>query len=235
MKLILIRHGEPNYETDSLTPKGEAEAALLQERLRNIDVKKYYCSPLGRAKKTAEIALAGTGITPEILPWIREFNGHCNDPRDGHYRHCWDLLPKDWTSYPEMYDKDKWSTSPLYENTDVDYEYGIVKAGIDNFLKEYGYIHTGNYFTIEKSNDDTIVIFCHMAVSLLIIGYLTGIAAPLMWHGFFAAPTTFFEIQTEERADNIAYFRVRAMGDYSHLYKGGEPVSDSGFKLDKIK
>lgn len=235
MKIIFIRHGEPNYEIDSLTPKGVVEATCLQERVKHIGAKKFYVSPLGRARKTAEIALEGTGIEPEVLPWIREFNGHCYDPRDGHYRHCWDLLPKDWTKYPEMYDKDCWTKAPIYKDTDVDYEYNIVKEGIDNFLKEYGYTHDGNYFKIEKRNDDTVVIFCHMAVTLLIIGYLTGIAAPLLWHGFFAAPTTFFEIQTEERADDIAYFRVRAMGDYSHLYKAGEPVSDSGFKLDRDK
>ena len=33
MKLLLIRHGDPDYERDSLTEKGHKEAALLAERI----------------------------------------------------------------------------------------------------------------------------------------------------------------------------------------------------------
>lgn len=33
MRLILIRHGDPNYEKDCLTEKGKREAALLAERI----------------------------------------------------------------------------------------------------------------------------------------------------------------------------------------------------------
>ena len=230
MKIILIRHAEPDYSIDSLTNKGWKEAEILSERVQKLNVKKFYVSPLGRARDTAKTALKGTGIEPEVLPWIREFEGKCYDPRTGRLRNCWDLLPGDWTKYEEMYDKDNWVNAPIYREMNVGAEYEKVKEGIDSLLLEYGYKREGNYCKIEKSTDDTIVIFCHMAVSLIIIGYLIGAPAPVMLHGFFAAPSTFFEIETEERADEIAFFRVRALGDYSHLYAADEPCSDSGFK-----
>lgn len=230
MKIIFVRHAEPDYSIDSLTEKGWKEAGILASRIQKLNVKKFYVSPLGRARATAETALKGTGIVPEVLPWVKEFEGRCKDPRDGHMRICWDLLPGDWTKYEEMYHRTEWVNSPLYEGTNIKECYETVKTGLDKLLAEYGYVREGAYYRIEKSNDDTIVIFCHMAVSLLMIGYLTGIAAPLMWHGFFAAPSTVFEIETEERADEIAYFRVKALGDYSHLYEAGEPCSESGFK-----
>ena len=47
MKLIIIRHGDPDYEHDTLTPKGVREAKLLSERISKLDVKAFYCSPLG--------------------------------------------------------------------------------------------------------------------------------------------------------------------------------------------
>ncbi len=128
-----------------------------------------------------------------------------------------------------MYDLEKWTDSPFYKDSNVKAEFKRVKKGLDELLLEYGYRREGMCYRIERSNDDTIVIFCHMAVSLLMIGYMLGIAPPLMWHGFFAAPSTLFEIQTEERADGLAYFRVRALGEYSHLYSAGEPCSNSGF------
>lgn len=53
MKLLFIRHGDPDYEIDSLTKKGWKEAALLAERVSQLEVKTFYVSPLGRARDTA--------------------------------------------------------------------------------------------------------------------------------------------------------------------------------------
>ena len=67
MRLIFIRHGEPDYEHDSLTEKGWREADLLVPRLRKEDsIDTIYCSPLGRALDTAKATLAATGMEPVI-------------------------------------------------------------------------------------------------------------------------------------------------------------------------
>ena len=55
MRLIIIRHGDPDYSVDSLTEKGWREAELLAERIAKLDVKAFYVSPLGRAKDTASL------------------------------------------------------------------------------------------------------------------------------------------------------------------------------------
>ena len=36
MKLLIVRHGEPNYEDDCLTEKGRREATALAERLKKL-------------------------------------------------------------------------------------------------------------------------------------------------------------------------------------------------------
>ena len=53
MRLLIVRHGDPDYSIDSLTEKGWKEAEYLSERLSKLDVKDFYVSPLGRAKDTA--------------------------------------------------------------------------------------------------------------------------------------------------------------------------------------
>lgn len=58
MRLIFIRHGDPDYVHDTLTEKGKREAELLAQRVKNWDVSKFYVSPLGRAT-------AHSGIFPE--------------------------------------------------------------------------------------------------------------------------------------------------------------------------
>ena len=72
MKLIFIRHGEPNYEIDSLTEKGWREAELLSKRTVKWNVTDFYCSPLGRAKDTDSFTLKNAGREAEILPRSEE-------------------------------------------------------------------------------------------------------------------------------------------------------------------
>ena len=57
MKILFVRHADPDYDIDSLTETGWKEAEALSDRLVKLDVKKFYCSPLGRAKDTASLTL----------------------------------------------------------------------------------------------------------------------------------------------------------------------------------
>ena len=68
MRLIIVRHGDPNYEIDSLTQTGWKEAELAADRLSKMDIKDFYVSSLGRAQDTASCTLKKmhrTGITCE--------------------------------------------------------------------------------------------------------------------------------------------------------------------------
>ena len=42
MRLLIVRHGDPDYEHDTLTEKGWREAELLSERLSKLPVKEFY-------------------------------------------------------------------------------------------------------------------------------------------------------------------------------------------------
>ena len=57
MKLLIVRHGDPDYSIDSLTERGWVEAEYLSERLSKLNVAAFYVSPLGRAKDTASLTL----------------------------------------------------------------------------------------------------------------------------------------------------------------------------------
>ena len=45
MKLLFIRHGDPDYTIDSLTEKGWKEAEFLSEKIAALDVRDFYVSP----------------------------------------------------------------------------------------------------------------------------------------------------------------------------------------------
>lgn len=65
MKILLIRHGDPDYTIDSLTEKGWREAKLLSNRLEKLEIRDFYVSPLGRARATVQPTLEKLNRTAE--------------------------------------------------------------------------------------------------------------------------------------------------------------------------
>lgn len=70
--LILLRHGESQWNLENrftgwvdvpLTPRGEEEARIAGEHLRDLPIDKVYTSVLQRAIRTGEIALEAAGKT----------------------------------------------------------------------------------------------------------------------------------------------------------------------------
>lgn len=230
MRLIFIRHGDPDYSIDSLTTKGFREAGLLSDRITQLEVRNFYCSPLGRAQDTAKVSIKNTGRTFETLDWLTEFTVEIDDPDTKKKRIVpWDLMPAYWTAVPELYDKDHWLDSEIMKSGPVREKHRKVISSIDHLLAEHGYIRSGNIYKTEKSNTDTLVFFCHLGVQFVLLSHLLGISPSVLWQGFFVAPSSVTELRTEERIKGEAYFRCTMLGDTSHLYIAGEPKSFSGF------
>ncbi len=227
MKLIFIRHGDPDYSIDSLTEKGWREAELLADRIEKWDVTDFYCSPLGRAKATAKPYFERSGREAAICGWLREFPGFVVK-EDGGKRIPWDLLPSHFTGIDDYFSSDKWLDTPLMSSGDVRDRYRDVTEGIDGILLSHGYRREGRYYRVERENRDTLVFFCHLGVMCAILSHLVNIPPVVIWQGFFVAPTSVTIVHTEEREEGVAYFRCACVGDVSHLNAAGEPVSFSG-------
>ncbi|MBR2861421.1 MAG: histidine phosphatase family protein [Clostridia bacterium] len=227
MKILIIRHGDPDYSIDSLTEKGRREAELLSERISKLDVKKFYVSTLGRARATAQYTLDKMGRTAEVCEWLKEFPPIIDKPNRAHSI-AWDWLPEDWTDKEEFFDKDAWGSVSNMKNGKVKEEFDRVNSELDKVLAQHGYKRENNYYRVENANEDTIVFFCHFGLECVLLSHLLNVSPLVLWHGFFAAPTSVTTLITEERRKGIAYFRASGLGDISHLYAGGEEPSFSG-------
>lgn len=251
MHLIFIRHADPDYKTDGLTAKGLQEALLLQDRISSWKIEDIYSSPMGRALRTAEVALEKTGRKVSVLPWLREFNYHVTDPKTGNDKCPWDWLPRDYYSQPVYFDKDCWDTTSAMESGQIREHKIEVCSGFDKLMLSYGYKRLGEKMPVylckehiseeeekidthlnayQKTLDDrNIVFFCHFGVMMQIIAHLTSISSVQLWQGFFAAPSSVTILGAEERVGGEVVFRVQCVGDCSHLLNAKEPPSSSGF------
>ena len=229
MKLLIIRHGDPNYEIDSLTEQGVIEAELLSKKLCKMDIKDFYVSPLGRAQKTASYTLEKMGRQAETLDWLREFPPQIDKPNEAKSI-CWDWLPKDWLEIPEFHDVNKWFTVGPMKDANVEAAYEKVCNGLDDLLAKHGYVRNGLRYEAVSPNEDTIVLFCHFGLECILLSHLINISPMLLWHGACAAPTSVTKLITEERERGIAYFRMGCFGDVSHLYVADvEPAFSARF------
>lgn len=233
MKLVFVRHGDPDYRNDCLTEKGQREAKLMVSSVAKLNADYYYVSPLGRAQQTAATFFNAQehpeALKTETCDWLREFTPLIDRPDHKERKSiCWDWMPEDWTAYDEFYDFNNWFNNPILEKGGVRSEIEKIYREFEKLLNKHGYFSEGRYFRAEKPNSDTIVIFCHFGITMILLSYLFKISPMVLWHSFISAPTSLTTVITEERRPGKAFFRLTSFSDASHLAEGGEPVSSSG-------
>ena len=228
MKILIIRHGEPDYSIDSLTHKGWREAELLSRRLCGMRIDDIYVSPMGRARDTARPTLEKLDRKAEVLDWLHEFRGHVISPNSGERRIPWNLAPQYWTKQPELYDREAWRENGLFRTGDVQEVYETTAAGVDELLARYGYVRYGGIWRCEKNDETTIALFCHFGLGMTILSYLLDVSPAVMWQCFFMPASSVTTLVTEERVKGEVFFKCMQLGDTSHLFAGSEPVSKAG-------
>ncbi len=245
MRLLFIRHGDPDYEHDSLTPTGKIEADLLAQRMVKEEVTHFYVSPLGRARETAEPTLSALGRTAKVKDWLQEFPATVDVSRsdllaktypntrkkpDGSFelrRVCWDMVPEMWTKDERYFDPVLWQDAPPAHAGDLKEVYQRVCTGFDELLAQHGYVRDGRIYRTEQGNHETLAFFCHFGLTSILLSHLWNTSPFVLTQGLAMAPTSVTEVFSEEREKGSVYFRASKVGDISHLYIAGRQASFS--------
>lgn len=242
MRILLVRHGEPDYDRDTLTEKGCREASLLAQAALSMCIDDCYVSPLGRARDTAARSMKVLGKEAQILDWLTEFPAKADlnmskelseafpdsSKEDNRYELqniIWDMVPSYWTEHPEYMDLNAWKQSAVAKSGDAVHIYESVCRELDLLLSSYGYMRKGRHYQVTRENTRTIACYCHFGIICALLSHLLNVSPFILWHGIALAPASVTEIVSEERQQGIASFRALRIGDISHLYAGQEPPS----------
>ena len=222
MKILLIRHADPDYENDSLTELGIEEAKLLAKRLEHERIDHIYVSTMGRAMKTASYTQKLRHQKAEAANWLQEFNTLISRP-DKDYRMDipWDILPDVWTKEEDFFNVHTFPHANMLHDSFVPMQYRDICENLDRLLAAHGYEREHDYYRVKRPNDEVIALFSHFGCGCVILSHLLNISPTLLWHGFAAAPASVTEVMTEERRKGIASFRVNHYGDTAHLDAAG--------------
>lgn len=232
MRLLIIRHADPDYANDSLTPAGRLEAEALAERMVRQGVDQLYCSPLGRARETARYTAERVGKSPEVLDWTRELS-HWRIDEKGLGRTCvWDVHGHTVRRLPSQPTRDDWHTHPPFDNEVFRSEFDSLGREADAFLARQGFKRDDRVYRVTRENRDRVALFCHGGLGLTLLSHLLDVPLPLMWAGFFMPPSSVTTVLFDERGDHVAVPRCIGLADVSHLYRAGLPVQPSGIRAN---
>ncbi len=229
MKILIVRHGDPDYKNDTLTEVGKLEAEFLKKRIEKENVTSVYCSILGRARDTAKPFLKSLSMDATYCDWLKEFNdATVLFPYNKEPDCCWDVLPEYINTLQNIYHPTLWKEEEFIKNSNVSKNYDYVTKNLDKMLASHGYLRDGFNYKVEKGNHDTIVLVCHFGVTAVLLSHLLNCSPYSIWQHACTAPTAITTIYTEERVKGIALMRCASIGDVSHLLLNGQNPSFSG-------
>lgn len=233
MRIFLIRHADPDYPNNTITPAGHLEAKALSVRLVRQGLDRIFTSPLGRAIDTARYTAEAIGITPVVLPWTAELELHYihQDVLGGSV--IWDIHGHTVRQLEQELTSQNWHTQAPFDHPSYKDCLVRIQADSDAFLASLGYRRDGGAYRVEKPSREKIAVFCHGGFGLTWLAHLLAIPLPLMWTGFFLPTSSVTTILLDERVPGIATPRCLGVGDISHLHAAGLPMQPAGIKANR--
>ena len=214
MRIIFVRHGEPNYEKDCLTETGRRQAEAAAGRLMREGITTVYSSPMGRARETAAFTAERLGLPIRTLDFMHEISwGGEDTPAEGH---PWTL--SQWMIDQEDFDftgKD-WRKHPYYaQNVAVRY-LDEIAGKFDDLLLEHGYRHDGGRYLCETDTQETFAVFSHGGSGACVLAHLLALPFPYVCTVLPYEFTSIIILEFPVRKGEYVHPRIELFNDTSH-------------------
>ena len=247
MLLFYVRHGDPIYDPDQLTPLGERQAESVAHRLALFGIDEVYSSTSTRAMQTAQptcellhkelktLDFLNENYLDKVLQlpvpgkksvwvWSHPVYGPLLARRD--VRELGDR----WYEHPELKDFHfERALHPIYQS-------------LDEFIASYGYEHDtelGLYRVRERQYEKRIAIFAHESIGKIFMSHLLDIPYPYYAAHFEMKHTGVTAIRFDDGASapgdtvprEYARARVLTLSNDSHLFRDGLPLTHTSGRI----
>lgn len=218
MRIIFVRHGEPDYERDCLTETGKRQAAAAAERLLRENISVIYSSPNGRARETADYTARALGLPVRQLDYMHEISwGGEGIPVEGH----------PWTLGDRLIEQDDfdfyrrdWREHPYFaENLATQY-YDRITREFDALLLAHGYRHGRTRFLCENGREETAAVFSHGGSGACVLSHLLGLPFPYVCSVMPYDYTSVIILELPVRPGEYVKPRLELFNDAAHIQTG---------------
>ena len=226
MLFFYIRHGDPIYHPDMLTPLGHEQAKALAKRLGLFGIDRIFASSSNRARQTAEPTCQLLKKEMQICEWAHEglaWQEFTVPKHDGSLR--WAFQDNETVrlfNTKAIRDLgEAWYTHPDLKR---DFRVGVerVDRELDSFFLSLGYRHdreNGRFEAVAPTNE-RVALFAHQGFGMAFFSSLLGIPYPFFCTHFDMGHTGMSVIDFSE-TDGFVYPKVLQLSNDSHLYRDG--------------
>lgn len=230
MILYYVRHGDPIYVTNQLTPLGQRQAEAVAKRLAVYGADKIYTSPSRRARLTAQPLCELLKREPVVLDWCDEdiaYGELVVEKEDGGktwlFRHPEGRI---LSNSSEIYALGReWYNHSFFEGTKCAEGITRIQAEVDKFLASLGYRHdlNRNCYYAEPGNQDRVMLFAHEGVGAALLSCILDIPYPLFATRFEMTHSGVTVLEFAEE-NGVVIPRIVTYSNDSHLYREGLPT-----------
>ncbi|MBE6597419.1 MAG: histidine phosphatase family protein [Ruminococcaceae bacterium] len=242
MLLFYIRHGDPIYDPDKLTPLGEEQAKAVAKRLALFGVDEIYSSTSNRAMQTAQPTCELLGLPLKTLDFMNE--NYLNDlkiPLENK------KVKEDWVWSHPTYSQiltskeiremgDEWYRHPAFEPFHFDKVLHPIHRQADEFIASHGYEHDpekGLYKVINYNYEKRVALFAHECIGKIFMSHLLDLPFPQYATHFEMHTSAMTVIRFDDgtnstnsdKPNEYARARVLTLSNDSHLYHEGISMS----------
>lgn len=231
MLLFYIRHGDPIYNPDSLTPLGKRQAEAVAKRLAVHGIDKIYSSTSNRAYQTA---VPLSEITKKEIVKVDFLNES----------HAWEYfaVPDENGKQEWIYRQSrtriilagekafnlgyKWYELPEFSEYRFKDGVDFFEKNTDEFMLSLGYEHDriNHCYKAAEENNDRVAIFAHEGMGCAFLSMVLDIPYSRFAAHYTMSHTGMTVIQFDSCGDNIVP-RMLCFSNDSHIYKEGLPTS----------
>ena len=170
-RVIIVRHGQSTYNAQKiiqgrcdksvLTDKGIADAQQVGQTLKEVAIDAFYCSPLQRAKRTAEIIHDSLTNAPDLQP--TDLLMEIDLP-------LWEEMPKDEVKTQFADDYRQWKDNPQ--------DFKMTVKGKEHYPVRSLYQQAQQFWkeAIAKHQGGTILITAHNGINRCLIMSAIGVS-----------------------------------------------------------
>ena len=222
MRIIFVRHGEPDYARDCLTDAGRRQAAAAAERLAAEGISEIYASPCGRAAETASYTAARLGLPVTTLDFMREITwGGAGIPHEGHPWTLGDMMLAEGFDFRAG----DWRAHPFFDGNAATAHCETIAARFDAFLEGHGYRREGLRYLCRGGTDETIALFSHGGSGACALAHVLNLPFPYVASVLPYDFTSIIILDFPVNEGAYIFPRVELFNDCAHIRRGpGRPA-----------
>jgi broad specificity phosphatase PhoE len=209
MRILFIRHADPDYDQDTITAAGHQQAEALARRLLGTRLERLYVSPMGRAQATARYIADTQRLEPVTLDWMRELNGNWEGDR-----WAWDMPGAEALVAEALPQVSDWHECVPYGPLLLP-QWQELGQRFDDLLTEFGYAREGHRYRVRGAYPGAIASVAHLGAHLALLSHLLHWPLPLLYIHLGCDPASITELQWEEHG-GYAVPRAIRVNDTSH-------------------